>query len=117
MVDFWFDVTSNLDDDIIMEKNRGGNGVNRFKDEINIYPNPVEGYLQVELLGIKGVEFQYELFYPKGQVVLFGFLNSGCPEIDTQDLRNGVCLFVIENNREIIFDRKIIKMQLISNLF
>lgn len=85
-----FDQNSMLD--VIDEKIQEVNSVETVNTNIEIFPNPTNGYLN-----IKGVEsFKFKVYDAVGKLMLKGF-SSGSSLIDLTSVNSGVYLISIEN--------------------
>jgi len=68
----------------------------------NIYPNPTNGILNIDLYMDKPEPVQLELSNPLGQIVLKKELNSGGgfqkAQLDMTDIKKGMYLLTVKNN-------------------
>ena len=74
-----------------------------FKDKANIYPNPSNGFIQIDGLTKAA---NYIVYNSLGREVLNGSVSSSNEKIDIQNLNNGVYLFKFENGNTLKFIKK-----------
>jgi len=78
---------------------------NSIRQNILIYPNPVESKLNIELL--EAVEIQYELIGLNGVTILEGQIDTS-QQLDLQEIETGIYLLKIKYQNEALF-LKIVK--------
>ncbi|WP_445456075.1 GEVED domain-containing protein [Flavobacterium sp. HNIBRBA15423] len=74
---------------------------------LKLYPNPVEDYLNLDIVGFKSNVFSYEIINYQGRIVKSGILESA--GLDVSSLNQGVFFLKIIKEEAIIFEEFIKK--------
>ncbi|MDP1725933.1 MAG: SBBP repeat-containing protein [Bacteroidota bacterium] len=104
-------LTSTGASDIIVHKmSQGTSGINdyTYNNNINIYPNPNSGIINIDINGIRN-NIYVQILNSTGQIVLEENLNSITSALNIQHLTDGLYLIKIISDNSIIATQKIIK--------
>jgi len=75
---------------------------------INLYPNPTNCYLTIDIQSENSELFEYCVFDLNGNKLINGRIQSGSNQLDVSELRNGIYILRIKQGN-IIDDWKIVK--------
>lgn len=62
----------------------------RIDVNVNVYPNPINNFVKIDLSGTQFEEFEYQLFGPKGDVIETNRFEAESIEISFQNLNSGI---------------------------
>ncbi len=78
--------------------------------EINIYPNPVQNIVNIEIISQKSKYFNIEIYTIQGKLIFLKQYKTSPLSIDISDLSNGIYMLKIKDeNGNIIKNEKIVK--------